>query len=737
MTTLQDVIDRLNAYGESITVTVNNAGTGLVISDSRLGPGNLTIQSLNGSFAAADLGILGTGSGAVINGTSLVAGSLRLDGRSDADVLRGSSGDDILITGGGGDVLLAGAGLDTVVATRDANMTLTNAALQFGSGDSASLDGIEQARLSGGDSANVIDASAFSLGPVTLLGGAGNDILTGGSGNDLLSGGDGLDVLDGRAGTDSLAELGSRIVLDSLGNGLGGNGTLDLAEGTEEVVRITLDAGVTGGGFRVTFNGETTNAIPFDATSFDLKSELAQLAGLDHEDLIVSRDPQGGPFVVRFVNTKGGLNVPDLTAASVDLVGGGVTATVTTQGAVLLNPFVSIESATLYGTAGHDVIDASRFSGTTSIWGFWGNDILIGGSGADRIEGGNDDDRITGGGGADLIDGGTGIDTIIESRDVNFTLTNTALTASGGVLGGVVEVDALANFEWAVITGGDSANTIDLSAFTGLNADTSLALLNGGNGFGATSGEKLALIGGSVSVGVSIAENRIDNRVNAYIDRADSLSTTSGDISLSATEQEIVRANTFSAAGALGITIGGAISSATTDARNTLTSVVFAGINRSDVTSANDIAVTAAERSSIDATIQAVSIVSARSFDVAATLTRLARVLGDVPTISPKTSALVTGATVVAGLLTLTFSTSPTPTDSSRVCPSLVSEIESCGRWHPRYLDCRAVSLVFQTQSGPVYRDVYRPCVREGIEKPEGVCGEEVAIHAGNAANVN
>ena len=361
--------------------------------------------------------------------------------------------------------------------------------------------------LTGGDSANTINASSFSLGSVTLSGGAGNDTLIGGSGDDLLSGNDGADVLDGRGGTDRIAEVGQRIVLDNQGNGSGGAATLDLAEGTDEVVTITLGAGVTGGSFQLTFQGETTSAIPFDADSFDVKSALAQLEGLERENLLVSRPTPTGPWTVTFVNAKGGLDVSDLTAASVDLAGGGVTATVTTEGVRLLNSLTSIESATLYGTFGNDLIDASRFAGTTLIQSFWGNDTIFGSPQADTIDGGDDDDRISGGGGVDSLTGGLGIDTIVESRDVNMTLTNATLTQTGGALGGAVEVDSISGFEWAQITGGNSANTLDLSAFTGLTDDMPVELLNGGNGFGATSGKHVDLRGLEATTPLSVLNN--------------------------------------------------------------------------------------------------------------------------------------------------------------------------------------------------------------------------------------
>ena len=132
-----------------------------------------TAVSLNGSFAATDLGITALGVGGTITGTSIVTGSLRLYGRLDQDVLTGGNGNDTLI-GSGNDTISGGPGIDTVVATRDTNLTLTDTQLTSGS-ELATISGIEQAILAGGVSANTIDASAFTLGSVALDRDAGND----------------------------------------------------------------------------------------------------------------------------------------------------------------------------------------------------------------------------------------------------------------------------------------------------------------------------------------------------------------------------------------------------------------------------------------------------------------------------------------------------------------------------------------------------------------------------------
>ncbi len=139
------------------------------------------------------------------------------NGGAGNDTLRGSPNNDTLIGGAGTDTLDGRAGTDTLSELRDADFTLGNTYLLTvpvnGTAELDTLSNIEQARLTGGASANVLNASAFTLGSVTLIGGAGNDVLYGGSGNDFLYGdyndgryhGDGgQDTLYGGAGGDTL-----------------------------------------------------------------------------------------------------------------------------------------------------------------------------------------------------------------------------------------------------------------------------------------------------------------------------------------------------------------------------------------------------------------------------------------------------------------------------------------------------------------------------------------------------
>ena len=93
--------------------------------------------------------------------------------------LAGGDGDDTLTGSAFSDTLDGGLGIDLIAMTFDGDLVLTNTTLNGHGNDT--LIAIEKFHLSGGDSANRIDASAYTLGSVTLDGGLGNDTLVGSS----------------------------------------------------------------------------------------------------------------------------------------------------------------------------------------------------------------------------------------------------------------------------------------------------------------------------------------------------------------------------------------------------------------------------------------------------------------------------------------------------------------------------------------------------------------------------
>ena len=501
-TTVADVLDRLNGEYGLFTARIDAAGEGLVLRDLSTGAAAFRVISLNtafGSHAAEDLGITGTSVAGVIHGTSIVGGYTpdgadvsSLDDRYDNDVLRGTSGDDTF-TAGGYDTIFGGAGIDTVVAARDTDFVLKANDLDATSDDLlqawdarasqwiiSHLTGVEQASLTGGDGDNTIDASGFTRGSVSLIGGDGRDILRGGTGDDFLSGGTGADQMDGGAGTNTVLESDvPRAVL----SGTTLAATLDIADGLSQRVEIRLATTVTGGTFRLSFRGATTAPISYHASGTALLDALERLGVFDKGDVVVG-SPAAGAWNLAFVGKEGARPQTDVTADSTALTGGLVTVTVATVGTTVLDTLVNIQRATISGTADSDLLDAHAFSGSVSFSGRAGDDVLIGTPNADTLLGGYGDDRITGNGGGDVLDGGVGLDAIIESLDADLTLTNTRFTVRPWAAAEGVSA-AIAGFEFASLTGGDHGNVIDASGFTGLNPDSPVARLDSGKGLGA------------------------------------------------------------------------------------------------------------------------------------------------------------------------------------------------------------------------------------------------------------
>ena len=114
----------------------------------------------------------------------------------------------------GNATLNGNGGTDTLVSSNNAaSQTLTDTLFTRG-GSTFTLSSIDLATISGGSSANTIDASGASI-DVTLNGLNGNDILSAGTGddtlnggndNDTLTGGDGDDTINGGGNTDTLVE---------------------------------------------------------------------------------------------------------------------------------------------------------------------------------------------------------------------------------------------------------------------------------------------------------------------------------------------------------------------------------------------------------------------------------------------------------------------------------------------------------------------------------------------------
>ncbi len=221
---------RINVVGDAAVNTIDLSG----VVEADFAPGAFT--QVDGSDGADVI----TGGGL----PDLISGDIG------ADVINGGNGNDVIEGGSGADAMSGGGGIDTLMESADLDYTLTDSTLTGNGSDTH--NSFELARITGGVSANTIDASAFT-GPTVLSGGPGNDVLTGGTGSDVLQGSTGSDTISGGPGIDTLKERAD-VDFTLTGNSLTGLGTDVLAS----VEYATLTGGTSGNAIDAsTFTGTT------------------------------------------------------------------------------------------------------------------------------------------------------------------------------------------------------------------------------------------------------------------------------------------------------------------------------------------------------------------------------------------------------------------------------------------------------------------------------------------------
>lgn len=349
--------------------TMGGVNAAVVVSGRRSG---VTIEAAH--IWNVDSLTIETGSGNDVINASFISREVVLNGGAGNDTLSGGAGGDTLSGGAGKDSLDGGAGTDTVVETTvDSVMTLTN--LQLTGNGTDNLTSIERAVLTGTAASNTLDASAFTQGNVTLLGGNGNDTLLGSAFTGAVDGDGFNDVLDGGAGTD-LARQSSRVSQSF-------TAATNVVTGAGNDLWLSIE--------RLHFSGSGTAVTTLDASQFPGSVTLDGGAG---NDLLIggSRD-----------------NELNGNAGNDRLIGGDKADTLIGGAG---NDFLEggDGSDQLRGQAGNDTLRGG--SGDDRMFGDEGRDILVGGSGNDLMNGGASGDVLTGDAGDDTINGGAGSDAI-------------------------------------------------------------------------------------------------------------------------------------------------------------------------------------------------------------------------------------------------------------------------------------------------------------------------------------
>jgi len=487
---ISEIFD-LSANGDRLRFTRN---VGNIVMDTN-DVEKVQLNALGGSDTVTINDLTGTDVTEVDVNLAGAIGGTTGDGQTDFVVGNASNGGDTI------DIL--GAGTTVSVVGTPAFLNITNAEAT----DSLVINGL------GGDdhiSASTLPAGIIKL---TIDGGAGDDVILGGAGDDTLAGGDGDDFIDGNRGND-VAFLGAGNDVFQWDPG-DGSDIIEGQDGTDEMlfnganIGENIDIAANGGRLRffrdvgnivmdtddvehVQFNalGGADNIVVNDLTGTDVNQIGISLIGgpgqaSDGQLDSVTVNGTAGDDVISIVSDDG------LTTVS------GLPATVQITGAD------SIDRLVINGGAGSDTIDASGMPAdvmTLTLSGGDGADRFFGSAGADLIFGGRGDDVALMGAGDDTFvwNPGDGSDTIEGQDGFDTMLFNGAniaeridISANGGrirftrdVANITMDSNDVEHITFNALGGADNIVVNDLSGTDATNIDINLAA-NGGGGDGA------------------------------------------------------------------------------------------------------------------------------------------------------------------------------------------------------------------------------------------------------------
>jgi Ca2+-binding RTX toxin-like protein len=385
----------------------------------------------------------------------------RLDGGAGADSLTGGGGDDIFVFG-------AGYGADIVT--------------DFVAG-SGTVDEIDLSQLSSLDSLADVLAVSTQIGSSTVLSFAAGLMLTlHNVSRSSLAAEDFIFAPSAAEGANegpTAVALSKVSVQENVAGGVIGALTVTDPDGDAAFTFAVSDARfqVTGAPHAYQLKLASGVALDFEAApSIPLTVTATDAGGLSFEQTFTIRivDVQGatitgtgGSDVIDATRSPAGQPKPTNENDSIKALGG---------------------NDTVRGRGGNDSIEGG--SGNDLLYGEAGNDKLAGGTGTDRLTGGDGDDTFIVMGSADAVDvfaGGAGSDTILVTGSSNLILAGFRAAAGS--------VEAWTG-NGAGVIGTISANLYD---FSGLASLTGLAFVDAGGGSDTLIGSRFAdvLRGGS------------------------------------------------------------------------------------------------------------------------------------------------------------------------------------------------------------------------------------------------
>lgn len=407
-----------------------------------------------------DTGFGGEGNDTLLGGSQADS----LFGEGGNDTVRGQGASDDTVSGGAGDDIIdGGPGPSTLEETADGDFTLVSGAVAGEGTLTGTATGtdmlveIEQARLTGGDSANTIDTSGFT-GPVTLDGAGGNDILTGGDGGATITGGAGDDTITSGTGNDDLRggddndQINGGDGVDTL-SGDAGDDSLDGGIGNDVLNGLAGSDTLTGGlGDDMLDGGDADDRVSETADTDFVLTDTALTSAATGNDTLTSIE--GG-----ILTGGAGDNSIDASAfTGVSTLNGG--AGDDTLAA-------SAQASVLAGEAGNDSLTGGAQNDV--ITGGTENDTINGAGGDDSLNGNDDDDLINGGLGGDTISGDAGNDRLLGVSNADITAPVTTLddlnvNNNDSIDGGLGDDIIVGGVGADTVNGGDGTDIIDVGS---------------------------------------------------------------------------------------------------------------------------------------------------------------------------------------------------------------------------------------------------------------------------------
>jgi hypothetical protein len=188
--------------------------------------------------------------------------------------------------------------------------------------------------------------------------------------------------------------------VDMTVEGFAGKMTDGVQLSTNEVQSITVDAA--GGTFTITYSGQTTTAIAYNAAASAVQSALEALSNIGVGDVSVTGGPgsAGGatPYFIEFRKTLGQTNVAAVTTGVGSLTGGAATAAVATvtpgvaptgtEGVPIRAEHISVYLDTVSGSLGSTKLD-NLYSGSYELRSVYGPEFVV-----DRAQAGGMKGRV-------------------------------------------------------------------------------------------------------------------------------------------------------------------------------------------------------------------------------------------------------------------------------------------------------------------------------------------------------